>query len=76
MHRVHDFLWTLFFAVLSFVWILSLIALMIWTADRGGLLEGEAKPVKSDREGKCINSACDQPCKKAGKFLRHLGVCE
>jgi len=38
-----------------------------------GYLSFRGKHIRVDR---CLNSACDQPCKPSTRFVRHMGVCK
>ena len=60
-------IWTWILRILALVGFLALVAI-------GSYLCHYGQPVKVARAGRCINSACDQPC--SPRFQRHQGECK
>ena len=41
-----------------------------------GFSAGYATETYAIKNARCINAACDQPCKPGARFVRHAGECK
>jgi hypothetical protein len=63
-------------------WILRIMGICIWAIAvivsilLLGFAAGYVTETYAIKNARCINSACDQPCKPNARFQRHAGECK
>jgi hypothetical protein len=69
----HEFVMTWIIRLMGFAaWVIVVCASILIT----GFAAGYATETYAIKNARCINSACDQPCKPGARFVRHQGCGE